>query len=201
MEDAQFMVGRLRTLQPRLLARYQEVVAQDQLKQWQAHAQALGSEGEQLAEDLALYAEVTPKLVAVFARLAAYRQKLSALYAERPPGVDDIAQDPELVARNLDQFSRDTQSLLDAVTLRDWHSGKEVWPERSSAHFAAAFAQSMAVPPHPGAVWWRESERKTAERQAEAERMAAYYADASKQQELRKNEEERAAFAAQQQRN
>ena len=35
-EDAQFMVGRLRTLQPRLLQRFQEITAREQLKQWQA---------------------------------------------------------------------------------------------------------------------------------------------------------------------
>jgi hypothetical protein len=112
-------------------------------------AQTLTDEGVQLAADLALYGEVAPKLVDVFSRLAAYRQKLSALYADRPPGVDDIP-DPELEARNLQHFARDCPTLLDSVQLRDWHSGREVWPERSSAQFAATFAQSMAVPLRDG---------------------------------------------------
>jgi hypothetical protein len=184
------MVGRLQTLRPRLLQRYQEIAAREQLKQWQTHAQTLASEGEQLAADLALYGEVAPKLVDAFSRLAGYRQKLSALYADRPPGVDDIC-DPELEARKLRQFSRDCPSLLESVTLRDWHSGKEVWPARSSAQFAATFAQSMAVPLHPGPAWCDPEiqQRQRAEREAERQRDGVYHAEAARAKEVRVNRE------------
>ena len=198
-EDAQFMVGRLKTLRPRLLQRHREISAREQLAQWQTHAHTLAGEGEQLAADLALYAEVTPKLVDVFGRLAVYRQKHSALYADRPPGVDDIAADPELQARHLQHFSRDCPTLLDSVQLRDWQSGKEVWPQRSSAQFAATFAQSMTAHSYyAGADWWRLEEQKAAERRAEMERMNRHYEQMTHEQEQRINKEERESFLARQ---
>ena len=51
---------------------------------------------------------------------------------------------------------------------------------------------------NPGADWWRLEEQKATERHAEMERMAAHYAEATKQQEERQNRELKEQFLARQ---
>ena len=51
---------------------------------------------------------------------------------------------------------------------------------------------------YPGADWWRLEEQRATERRAEMERMAAHYAEATKQQEERQNRELKERFFARQ---
>jgi hypothetical protein len=106
----------------------------------------------------------------------------------------------ELLARGLDSFSRDTPSLLTAVHLVDWDSGREIWPPPRPS-MAAAFA--AAVPVYDRrctADWASDNERRAAAQQAERERMADFYRRLDQEQEDRENAEARERFLAQQER-
>ena len=127
-EDATFASNRLRTLRPRLLARYHEISAAEQRQQYLARYEQLKIEGAALAQELAdLYPALVGPLVEVFARLRVFQQQCRALHLSDPGDGRPHVPDPELKARRLDGFSRDTPCLLD-TRLYDWQSGREVWP-------------------------------------------------------------------------
>ena len=186
-EDATFASNRLRTLRPRLLARYHEVSAAEQRQQYLVRYERLKIEGAALGAELAdCYPGLVGPLVEVFVRLSAFREQTRALHLSDPGDGRPHLRDPELQARRLDGFTRDVPSLLESVHLHDWQSGREVWPPRQPA-FAAEFVQSMTVP-SVGAAWADPvvQERRRAEIAAEQERMSRHYAtQAAEQQERR----------------
>jgi len=110
------------------------------------------------------------------------------------PGGSPHLGEPELMARGLDGFTRDTPSLLESVRLRDWGTGREVWPTPST--FSVDYAQSMPVPLHAGAHWAdpEVQARRHAELAAERERIARFHTQGAKEQEIRQNKEERESF-------
>jgi hypothetical protein len=198
-EDATFAANRLRTLRPRLLARYHEVSAAEQREQYLSRYTDLKHEGEALGTELAeVYPDAVRQIVEVFVRLRAFQDKCRALHLTDTGGGLPHIIDPEIKARRLDVFSRDQPSLLDAVRLYDWQSGTEVWPEKPTS-FAATFAQSM-VPQGPGQFWASDEVRArvVSEQQREREKMAAHYAQAAKEQEERQNKELKEQFQARQ---
>jgi hypothetical protein len=150
-EDATFAANRLRTLRPRLLARYHEVSAAEQRAQYLSRYADLKREGAALAQDLAdLYPDAVRRIVEVFAKLAAFQQQCRVLHLSDPGDGRPHVTDPELQARGLRGFSRDQPSLLESVHLHDWQSSKEIWPPFQPP-FAAQFV--LPVPQHPGALW------------------------------------------------
>jgi hypothetical protein len=198
-EDATFAANRLRTLRPRLLARYHEISAAEQRDKYLAHYEQLKIEGAALGAELVdLYGAVMP-LVEVFGRLRAFRERCRALHAGDPGGLPHV-NDAELQARRLDGFTGEVKSLLEAVRLPDFTSGRELWPEKPIS-FAASFAASM-VPVHPGPMWSDPvyQERVAEERRQEQERLAAARAQAAKLQLDRENKELRENWEASQRR-
>jgi hypothetical protein len=201
-EDATFAANRLRTLRPRLLARYHEVSAAEQRQQYLVGYTDLESQGRDLAQELAdCYRAVGP-LVAVFTRLRPFQQQCHRLHITDPgTGGSPLPHvpDPELMACGLRGFSRDQPSLLDNVRLCDWQSGKEIWPPFQPP-FAAEFV--LPVPQHPGAAWSSPEylAAQHAERVAEQARMAAHFEQAAKEQEARENRTLRENWEASQRR-
>jgi hypothetical protein len=189
-EDATFASNRLRTLRPRLLARYHDISAAEMRQQYLVRYEELKQEGAALGAELAdLYPGLVAPLVEVFTRLRAFQQQCRALHVtDNGTGLPHVI-DPELQARGLHGFTRDTPSLLESVHLRDWRSGREVWPPPST--FAADYVQSMGVPGHPGSAWADPAvqARIAAERAAENERMARHYAQAAKTREQTENQQ------------
>ena len=115
--------------------------------------------------------------------------------------MEQYLRSAELHARGLDSFSRDTPSLLTAVHLVDWDSGRQIWPPLRPS-IASAFATTMV--PASGRrfspEWWKDSEQGAARQQAERRHMANYYARTTKEQEDRDNAEARECFLEQQER-
>ena len=107
----------------------------------------------------------------------------------------------ELIARQLEQFSSETPSIIANLTLPDWTGSSNFWPPAQPS-IASAFA--AVVPPHHShrfsADWWKEDERRAAAQRAEQQRIADYYARTTKEQEDRENAEARERFLEQQQR-
>jgi hypothetical protein len=93
----------------------------------------------------------------------------------------------------------DLLSLLESTRLTDWVSGREVCPPARTplaVLVAASVPRSQYRNP---ADWWKDNERRTAEQQAERQRIADYYVRTKKEQEDRENAEARERFLEQQQ--
>lgn len=197
-DDAQFASNRLRTLRPRLLARYQQVSAAEQREQYLAQYTDLKREGAALAQELAdLYPGLVGPLVEVFVRLRAFQQKCRALHLADPGGLP-LVDDPELAARRLDGFSRDMPSRLELCTCTIGNRARKSGRRRRIS--PPPMRASMGVPQHPGAAWADPfyQERRRAELAAEQERLALHALARQKEQEIRQNEELKAQWQARQ---
>src|ERR1019366_4783343 len=123
--DAEFAAERLRTVLPRLQARQQEVAAAEYLTQWRADCNALRPVGDALAAELHdLYPRLARQLVDLVVRIKAHNADLSSLHERRPAGVPLHLGDPELVARGIDAFSRDTRPLAEGLQLPAFEPGQ-----------------------------------------------------------------------------
>jgi hypothetical protein len=209
---ATLVANRLRLLLlPKLLARYQEVHEREQAAAWRAEREAawltkhdtLKRERDALVAELRelreVYADVATKTANLFGRIAINNEALAELHRTRPSGMEQHLVSAELLARGLDSFSRDTPSLLTAVHLVDWDSGRQIWPLPPPS-MASAFATTMV--PASGrfsAEWWKDSEQGAARQRAEGQRHADYLARLTKEQDERQNREARESFMAQQQ--
>jgi hypothetical protein len=186
-EDAQFAVGRLKTLQPRLLARYQQVYQQEAVREYLAKLGELAPERDALAAELhTTYEATTSKLIDLFQRVRTFEQQARSALGDPPPNVEVLAR-------------IDTR-VLDKCVLPGWqHPDRNAWPPPNS--FASDFALTMVVPQGPGAAWSSDfyRERRNAEIAAEHEKLALHAQARAKEQLARENEELKAQFQARQQ--
>ncbi len=185
----------------KLQARYEEVLYQEQVTAWLAEFDTAKRERDALAEELrAVYPDAVTKIMDVFVRMIANDYALSALH-QRPGGVKQHLLSAELHARGLDRFTRDVPSLVTAVHLIDWDSGRQAWPPPRPSIAAAVAATVPAYDRRFSADWWKDNERRAAAQRAEQQRMADYYARMTQEQEERQNKEARERFDASQRRN
>jgi hypothetical protein len=121
MQAVEFNRDRLRTVLPRLQARYQEVAAAEYLTQWRADYELLKVKRDALAAELAVtYPTVVAQLVDLFTRIEANNAKISDLHLARPSGAGLHLAEAELVARNLDGFTRDNPPIAKQLQLPDF---------------------------------------------------------------------------------
>jgi hypothetical protein len=200
IEDATFAANRLRALLSKLQARRREVRDEEERTAWLAARDALKPERDALATELReVYSNAVNQIVDVLSRAAAFDQRLIELHIALPPGVKGLLS-PELHARGLDRFNRDTPSLLTSVQLIDWETGRQIWPPPRPS-MGAAFAATMM--PHDRrftADWAKDREQRVAAVQKEQQRIADFYVRMTKEQEERENREARERFAASQRR-
>jgi hypothetical protein len=113
MEDAEYSSRRLQIALPQLRTRHREVRDDEERKKWYAEYEALKVERDALASELAeIYPAFEAKITDLFARMAANDAALSPLHQSRPAGVAGYLPGGELVARSLDNFSRETLSIV-----------------------------------------------------------------------------------------
>ena len=189
MAAAEFARDRLKTLLPRLQARYQEVQAQEYLAQWRADYEALKITRDALAAELReVYPVFEAKINDLFTRITANDAELSRLHQARQAGVALHLLGAELVARDLERFTTVHPSIAQELKLPTFAPGQRfAWPPQSS--LAAAFAMSM-VPmhdPHYTADWAAELEKDNVRRAANEKRWgeeeAARQAESKRQYE------------------
>jgi hypothetical protein len=182
-EDAAFMANRLRTLRPRLLARLQQVTAQEALETYRAKQSELAPERDALERELAeTYEDAAAKLVDLFSRVRAFQQRAQRELGDPPPGVSVL---PALDAR-----------VLDKCVLPEFeHPDRNVWPPRST--FASDYVSSTPFDSHPGQFWADPDvqARRHAELLVEQQRNAEYHEQAAREQEERQNRTLREQFA------
>jgi hypothetical protein len=202
IEDATFAANRLRMLLSKLQARGREVGKEERAKAWLAERDALKPERDALAAELhEVYSNAVDQIVDVLGRVATFDKRLTELNIALPPGVNGLLS-PELHARGLDRFTRDTPSLLTSVCLFAWEGGRQIWPPPKPSMGAAFAAIAMpACDQRFTADWAKDYERRAAAQERERAFMSDYYARLTKEQEERQNAETREVFAASQRRN
>jgi predicted transcriptional regulator len=190
MEDAAFTRERLKTLLPRLQARYQEVQAQEYLAEWRSDYEKLKDERDGLAEELrTIYPELETKITDLFTRIAANDAELSRLHQARPGGVLLHLLGAELVARDLERFTIREPSIARELKLPTFAPGQRLaWPPPQPA-LAVMVAQSMAPPYDPlyTADWAAAQKEDNARRAATEARWAEE--EAARQAESRRRYE------------
>jgi hypothetical protein len=130
MEYAAFLRDRLLTLRPRLEHRLQQVKAAEYLTHWRADYAALKVKRDELAVELSeLYPPFATKIADLFRRMRDFDAELSRLHQARPAGIPLHLLGPELVARGLEQFTRNERSLIGEVQLPAFDPRQPwVWP-------------------------------------------------------------------------
>jgi hypothetical protein len=172
MEDAQFLVGRLQTLLPRLQQRCEAAQRAEYWAEWRADYEALKVKRDALAAEFrGVYPRAVAEIVSLFARIAANDEELSQLHRARPAGVPLHLRNAEQEARNLDAFTRDTPSVTKELKLPDWErSNKLAWP-LPRPHNIPTVAP-VAYDRRYSGDWWRDGEERAAAAQADQERIA-----------------------------
>jgi hypothetical protein len=78
----------LRTLQPRLLARYREVMNKEQVQNYVTKRNELAPERDALDQELRdAYQDAASKLINLFARISAFQQRAARELGNPPAGV------------------------------------------------------------------------------------------------------------------
>ena len=205
--DAILAADRLRSLLPKLQARYEQVHEQEETAWWAQQEAAwltehdtLKRERDALAEELPeVYPDAASKIANLFGCIAINDKALAELHLHRPARVEQYLRSAEQHARGPERFNQN--SLLASVRLFDWDTGHQIWPLPQSSMASAFAATSMvACDRRFSADWWKDNERRAARQQQERQRMADYYARMTKEQEDRQNAEAREAFLEQQKR-
>ncbi len=189
MEDAAFTRDRLRNVLPRLQARLTELQAAEYAARWEVDFTEVEARRDEWARKYAQYPKIVAQLVDILRGAEEIDQECSRVNGSAPPGEHRRLRQAELVARGLNNFSRDDPPISKAVVLPDWtNSEKMVWPPPQPS-LAVQVAMSMTFGQHPGDHWWQQREERTAALRAEQERVAAYYEEMARQREERENAE------------
>ena len=130
VEDAAFMRDRLRTVLPRLQQRYQEVVAQEYLAQWEKDYEAVKVEHDALAAEFReVYQQAAAKLVDLLTRMTACDRECHRVNVSAPAGEPRRLAGAELASRGLERFSTADPSIARELKLPDFeHSVRMAWP-------------------------------------------------------------------------
>jgi hypothetical protein len=128
-EDAQFRVGRLLTLMPRLQRKYAALFGSEQKAQAREKAKPLIEERNRLADELEAALPCLEKLADIFTRIAANSVAINRFRVSLPPEISFHIRDAELEARGLEAFTREFPSILKGTVLLGV-DGKSLWPPR-----------------------------------------------------------------------
>ncbi len=190
MQTAAFAAERLKTLLPRIQARYQEAQAQELLAQWRIDYERLKVERDKLAEELReIYPVFEKQITDLLTRISVNDEELSRLHQARPAGVTQHLLGAELVARNLERFTNRTPSIAKTLQLPIFEPDQRLaWPP-PQASVAELYAASM-VPqrdPHFSADWAAAQKADNVRRAATEARWAEE--EAARQAESRRSYE------------
>ena len=179
---AGFVAKRLRNILPRLQQAHQRVAATERATRWKRTADKVEESRDLLTEEFArVYPDLINQIVDLFDKVRFTNSEVDT--------INSVAPNSE--SRRIDAVGIRADIPLN-TKLVDL-SGKTVWPPPTPAILPE---QVMAVPTHPGRDWARANQQRDAERHAEAQRVAAFYANQQKVREDKENAEARAARAA-----
>jgi hypothetical protein len=186
VELTEFVAERLRGLLPGLQNRCQETEAAEYLAKWRNDHEKLKAERDDLAAELCeVYPPALTAIVDVLARIADHERRVSTLEESRPPGVKGQLLGPELVAREMQGFSRDQPSIACELKLPDWvQSNKLAWPPRSTPLAVLVAEGTPTDHPRNSADWYEVQKADIAKRAEEEQKRIE--AEASLQEESKR---------------
>jgi hypothetical protein len=181
-----FTRDRLRTVLPRLQARWQELAPAEALAAWQKDFDAVEIECDQMVAELReVYPAAVATLVDLMARIADVDRKGDC---NAPPGAKESLHRVEREARcqllQPDSLLTGDDGLR--LPLLDRNGGPlYAWPPPQPS--LAAQMASMPVPSGPGPDWHAVTEERDRRRREESQRLSAYYEE--RERELAKRRE------------
>jgi hypothetical protein len=188
MDDAQFASRRLKTLLPRLQARFAKVSAQEDYDGWVSDYERVKAMRDAAAEELSrLYVPFVSQFVSLLHRIEATDGEVRRVTAAKPTHADAANGDGrsllpvELHARGLADFGR-SESIMRDLHLPAWEAdARPLWPPYRNvavdlAVLTAQIGERARDPRLSTAEWWKvkeDTERQRAEEAARLEREEA----------------------------
>ncbi len=174
LEDAEFAVGRLRTMLPRLARRLNDVAAAERHAKLVAEHEELKARRDAAVEEFRRYPALAGQIVDLFVRVKTLDDEMADYNRRGASGQGLHLDSVELTARRLSGFTRDDPSVIDKVTLPEYdHSNRNVWPPRRVTA-AVLMAEAMTATPADdrrryGPDWHEALSEANAERRKVAE--------------------------------
>ena len=178
MEDATFAANRLRTLQPRLDRRVQEVTQREECDQWRERYDKLKPQRDALAAELKEAYAAIPQLVDVLKKVAALSSTINKLHNDRPHSENLYLNGVEQVARGFDDYSG-VPSIANNLVLLDFVTGSTVWPPKAEID-PTLFAPQPYDRRYSG-DWWRDHADAAEQKRQEQQRLLVEEAEQRKQ--------------------
>jgi hypothetical protein len=127
-EDAAFVVGRLRTLLPRLESVYHAAYDAELEANWKARYDKLQVKRDILADEFEQALPLLGQLADLFTRMKACDSEIRKLQLARPASVGGDLGSVELCVRELNAFNRDNPSILERAVLPAPDGNRKLWP-------------------------------------------------------------------------
>jgi hypothetical protein len=162
LADAQFARDRLQAALVALQRRLQELQEQEYSVQWHGQYTQVEAECHALAAELReIYPAMQSKLVDLLTRVKACDAEVGRINGSAPDGVRRRLHEVELVARNLEHFTRDERSITNELRLPDWDQPRKLaWPPPRTPLGVLASQGLAAAVDHPGANWWQQRDER-----------------------------------------
>jgi hypothetical protein len=192
-EAAQINRDRLQSALPALREKLAGALREEAKEKWLADYHRVRQQRDQAVTLFRAYQQHVEAIAQMFALAEVVDKEVSRINVNAPDGEHRRLRSVELEARNMTAFTRDNPSLSATVELRDWNSGRSLWPCTTSTSFAAAYAETMTAPYHPGPRWADvdEQARRRAEKEKRHHEIGEHYQRMTAEQEDRINREER----------
>jgi hypothetical protein len=162
LADAQFARDRLRAASAALQRRLQELQAKEYSVRWHGEYEQIEAKCCALAEEVReIYPAVQSKIVDLLSRVKACDAEVGRINGSAPDGVRLRLHEVELVARNLEGFTRDEPSITNELRLPDWDQPRRLaWPPPRTPLGVLASQDLAAAVDHPGDNWWQRRDER-----------------------------------------
>ena len=155
---AELAYERMGSLLSRLETRHRQLAAAERTASWEADYEHVKAERDRLAVELATtYPQAVANLVDLVVRVAECDKECARVAETAASGEKRRLLGPELHAKGLTGFTRDTPSITRDLRLPDWKEpATTAWPQRRREvlTFAPGYARSAAD-------WWRAGEARS----------------------------------------
>ena len=171
VETAEFALGRLLNVLPRLKVRLEDIEAKEYSGRWRRRYEVVKETRDALAAELRETYPLAKRLADLFSRIASNNEEISALHLARPSGVSLHLRDAELEARGVESYSREIPSIQKELRLPGFEPLQEaLWPpsQRSDLSWLGT-ATGGDARLHTNEWWQVGEEQAAAAREREAQ--------------------------------
>jgi hypothetical protein len=129
LENQVFALGRLQTLRPVLLEKYQRTVENEKVTDWYRRYRDLLPRRDALATE---FSDILVRFAAIgdlFARMKALDREMDAVNFARPAAVPEFLTSVECYTRGIDRFDTTNKSIIEDTRL-PYGNGTDIYPPR-----------------------------------------------------------------------